>query len=74
MAENVSVSKFANTRKNFTKFYREIIGELKKVIWPNKVQLINHTMTVLLSCLVVGAIIWSVDYGLAWLVKFIINR
>ena len=64
MADEVKVSKFAATRKGFGKFFKEINSELKKVIWPTKAQLINNTITVLMSCLIVGAIIWIADLGL----------
>lgn len=64
MADSVKVSRFSNARKNTLKFFREIKSELKKVIWPSRQQLINNTVTVLLSCLVVGAIIWVIDAGL----------
>ena len=64
MAENVSVSKFTAFRKNFVRFIKDVRQELKKVIWPNREQLINNTVTVLLSCLIVGIIIWAVDLGI----------
>ena len=64
MAEDVKVSKFTTTRKNFVRFFKDVRSELKKVIWPNKSQLINNTVTVLACCLIVGMIIWVVDVGL----------
>ncbi|MCX7711745.1 MAG: preprotein translocase subunit SecE [Clostridia bacterium] len=64
MADEVKVSKFNMAKKNTTKFFTEIRHELKKVIWPNRTQLINNTVTVLAACLVVGALIWVVDFGL----------
>lgn len=64
MADEVKVSKFGMAKKNTTKFFSEIRHELKKVIWPNREQLTNNTVTVLLSCLVIGALIWIVDFGL----------
>lgn len=57
-------SKFDVLRKNFVKFFKEVRSELKKVIWPSRTQLTNNTLTVLLSCLIVGLIIWLVDMGL----------
>lgn len=64
MAEDVKASKFSTMQKNTVKFFREIRAELKKVIWPNREQLINNTATVLMFCLVIGAIIWVIDAGL----------
>lgn len=65
MAEDVKVSKFSTRWKSVSKFFNEVKHELKKVIWPSKAQLTNNTMTVLLCCLVVGAMIWILDAGLA---------
>jgi preprotein translocase subunit SecE len=64
MADEVKVSKATSTGKRISKFYKEVRRELRKVIWPNRTQLINNTVTVLASCLVVGALIWVVDAGL----------
>lgn len=66
MAENEGkkVSRFKKSGQGLVKLYKEIRAELKKVIWPNRTQLINNTSTVLLFCLIVGAIIWIVDAGL----------
>lgn len=65
MAENVNVSRFANTRKKIVRFFKDTRSELKKVIWPTKKQMVNNTLTVLFFCLVIGIIIWVVDFGLA---------
>jgi len=64
MADEVKVSKFSAVRKNTVKFFKEVRTELKKVIWPNRAQLTNNTITVLLCCLLVGALIWIFDAGL----------
>jgi preprotein translocase subunit SecE len=42
-------------------FIRESIGELKKVEWPNRAQVIQGTVVVLIACAVVGAFLWGVD-------------
>ena len=80
MAEEVKVSKgtdkkekAAAARANFSKFFKDIRSELKKVIWPTRKQLINNTVTVLFACLFVGAIIWVVDAGLNYLLQLILN-
>lgn len=61
MAEKV---KNQSAKARFLKFFREIKSELKKVVWPTRTQLINNTITVLVVCLVLGAFIWVLDYGL----------
>jgi len=69
MTEVVKVSKFARFRKSTGKFAREIRSELKKVIWPSRQQLTHNTITVIVACLIVGAIIWGVDFGLTKILK-----
>jgi preprotein translocase subunit SecE len=46
---------------NVIKFAKEVKNELKKVVWPTKAQLINHTVTVLIACAIVGVIIFIAD-------------
>ncbi|HEU0335086.1 MAG TPA: preprotein translocase subunit SecE [Gaiellaceae bacterium] len=45
-------------------FVRESWGELKKVDWPNRAQVIQGTVVVLIACAVVGAYLWGVDQAL----------
>ena len=42
-------------------FIRESIGELKKVEWPNRAQVIQGTVVVIIACAVVGAFLWGCD-------------
>lgn len=72
MAENTGTSKtsrFANFRKNSVRFVKDVRAELKKVIWPTGRQLTNNTVTVLLVCIIIGAIIWIADEALTQLLK-----
>lgn len=48
--------------------------ELKKVSWPSRTEVINHTIIVLISCAIAIAITSAVDYGLTSLVQFIVER
>jgi preprotein translocase subunit SecE len=73
MAEQKKLEKVA-AKDRIIKFFKEVRSELKKVIWPTKQQLFNNTLTVLLACLVVGALIWTTDYGLGRLMKFVFAK
>ncbi|MFN8223446.1 MAG: preprotein translocase subunit SecE [Gaiellales bacterium] len=42
-------------------FIRESWGELKKVEWPNRAQVVQGTIVVLIACAVVGAFLWGAD-------------
>lgn len=74
MAENAGTSKLAKARKNLVRFFKDIRTELKKVIWPSRKQLINNTVTVLLTCLAVGIVIWIADEALTYLVKWTLAK
>ena len=43
------------------RFIRESIGELQKVDWPNRAQVIQGTIVVLIACAIVGAFLWGAD-------------
>jgi preprotein translocase subunit SecE len=76
MAENEikKVSRFKSSGKGIAKLYREIRAELKKVIWPSRTQLINNTVTVLMFCLIVGAIIWIADAGFMKIAELVFTK
>jgi preprotein translocase subunit SecE len=42
-------------------FVRESVAELRKVEWPNRAQVIQGTIVVLIACAIVGAYLWGVD-------------
>jgi len=43
------------------KYVNDVRIELKKVIWPTRPQLINYTITVLVFCFILGALIALID-------------
>ena len=61
MADKNRNLKLKKTQKSLTRFFKDIKNELKKVIWPDRKQLTNNTITVLLFCLIVGSLIWIFD-------------
>jgi preprotein translocase subunit SecE len=42
-------------------FVRESWGELQKVEWPKRPQVIQGTVVVLIACAIVGAYLWGAD-------------
>ena len=50
-------------------FVRESIAELKKVEWPNRAQVIQGTIVVIVACAIVGAYLWGVDQVLKQFVR-----
>ncbi|NLX78169.1 MAG: preprotein translocase subunit SecE [Clostridiaceae bacterium] len=69
MAEQVQ--KKPNIFKRFVKFVKEVRGELKKVIWPSRSQLVTYTLTVIVICLMLGAVIWLFDALFSFLYKLV---
>ena len=53
---------FRRTGKRISKWFREMRAELKKVVWPTKKQVLQNTVVVLISVLVIGVFIWIFDY------------
>ncbi|ONM47141.1 preprotein translocase subunit SecE [Nocardia donostiensis] len=60
-----------NPFKRLIKFLREVIAELRKVIWPNRKQMITYTSVVLVFVVFMVAFISGLDLafikGVSWL-------
>ena len=52
-------------------YLREVIGELRKVIWPNRKQMATYTMVVLFFLAFMVTVIGLVDLGVAKLVMMV---
>jgi preprotein translocase subunit SecE len=50
-------------------FVRESYAELRKVEWPNRAQVIQGTVVVIIACAIVGAYLWGADQVLRRLVQ-----
>ena len=59
--------------KNKRHFFKDFKAELKKVVWPTPKQLLNSTVAVIVIVLVVGAIVFALDFGFELLNKYGIN-
>ena len=52
-------------------YIRQVVAEMKKVIWPNRQMMINYTAVVLVFLTFMTALIGLVDLGLAKLVLWV---
>ena len=52
-------------------YLREVIGELRKVIWPNRKQMVTYTAVVLVFLAFMVTLIGLVDLGVARLVMLV---
>ncbi|WP_371481002.1 preprotein translocase subunit SecE [Kitasatospora sp. NBC_00315] len=46
-------------------FYRQIIAELRKVVWPSRNELVNYTTVVVVFVVVIMALVSALDFGFA---------
>ena len=49
-------------------YLKQVVAELRKVIWPNRKQMVNYTLVVLVFLVFMVALIGGVDLGFAKLV------
>jgi preprotein translocase subunit SecE len=49
----------------------QVVAELRKVIWPNRKQMVSYTIVVLMFLAFMVALIGGVDYGLGRLVMLV---
>jgi preprotein translocase subunit SecE len=54
--------------RNPVVFVREVVAELRKVIWPTRQELITYTSVVIVFVSVIIAVVYGLDYLFTWLV------
>ena len=54
-------------------FFRDNKSEVKKIVWPGIHDVLKNTITVLVMCLVIGVLIWAIDFGLGKLLELILG-
>lgn len=59
--------------KRILRFFREYKSEIKKIVWPGPRSVVKNTLVVLIICLIVGAFIWLLDFGLGSLLDLILG-
>ena len=60
-------SKFSpkNIGKGIARFFKDLRGETKKIVWPGRQMVIKSTGVVLASILVIGIFIWAIDFAVS---------
>ncbi|KKK05308.1 preprotein translocase subunit SecE [Micromonospora sp. HK10] len=56
------------------RFFREVVAELRKVIWPTRKELLTYTAVVVTFVAVMLAIVAGLDYGFAKAVLFVFGN
>nr|WP_244900464.1 MULTISPECIES: preprotein translocase subunit SecE [Streptomyces] len=52
-------------------FYRQIIAELRKVVWPTRQQLSTYTSVVIVFVVIMIGLVTVIDYGFTQAVKYV---
>ena len=60
-------SKFSpkNVGKGIARFFKDLRGETKKIVWPGPKMIVKSTGIVLASILVLGAVVWIIDLAVS---------
>ncbi|MGW4397507.1 preprotein translocase subunit SecE [Amycolatopsis nivea] len=64
-------AKKASVFARFTRFIREVWAELRKVIWPNRKQMVTYTAVVLVFVVFMVALVSGLDLGFKELVGLV---
>ncbi|MCS0639405.1 preprotein translocase subunit SecE [Streptomyces sp. LP05-1] len=52
-------------------FYRQIVAELRKVVWPTRSQLTTYTTVVIVFVVIMIGLVTVIDYGFQEAVKYL---
>lgn len=63
-----STSSSGDRRTSPATFYRQVVAELRKVVWPTQQQLVTYFLVVLVFVVVLMAIVSLLDLGFGKLV------
>ena len=61
MAENTSARSARSERTSPVTFYRQVVAELRKVVWPTQQQLVTYFLVVMVFVLFMIAIVSVLD-------------
>jgi len=51
------------------RFIREVLDELRKVVWPTWGELYRYTLVVIVTVAILGVFIGGVDYGISEILR-----
>jgi preprotein translocase subunit SecE len=57
--------------KRLALFYRQIIAELRKVVWPTRNELTTYTSVVIVFVVIMIGLVTVIDYGLNHAAKYV---
>ena len=60
-------------RRSLVRFFKDVIGELRKVTWATGPELMKTSLAVIIFIGIFAAVVGLMDWGLGTLFKFIIS-
>ena len=57
--------------KRLALFYRQIVAELRKVVWPTRSQLTTYTTVVIVFVVIMIGLVTLIDFGLDKAAKYV---
>ena len=68
-------SKFSpkNIGKGIVRFFKDLRGETKKIVWPDAKMVVKSTGVVLATVLVLGAGVWILDFATSGAITAVMN-
>ena len=52
-------------------YFSEVRGEMKKVAWPTRAEIVNSSIVVLVGLVVMTSLIWVFDWAAVQIVNFV---
>ncbi len=70
-----AASKFSpkNIGKGIARFFKDLRGETKKIVWPDAKMVVKSTGVVLATVLVIGAGVWILDFATSGAITAVMN-
>lgn len=60
--------------RSFWAFFQDARTEVRKIVWPTRLETIHATLTVVVMVFVVGLILWLLDSLFLWLVRLLTGQ
>jgi len=57
--------------KRLALFYRQVVAELRKVVWPTRSQLMTYTTVVIVFVVIMIGLVTLIDFGLDKAAKYV---
>jgi preprotein translocase subunit SecE len=63
MAQAKAGTNKPNVLQRITKYFRDVRSELRRVVWPNRAEVVNSSLVVIVTLLVMTTFVAIVDYA-----------